>query len=168
MSVMLLTPFTMVNRRSVPMGGGDTVFNPTDDFLTGRWCVINASGEAVLPGNYHKVGAYLILEGNLGHNGTAEQFGNASTGFASTSSFELPSTQQSGELALAYGVFRYQVGPEGCDPTRTFTVDGYVSIDGYGRIVPAGTGDCATGKVEAVTTDGSGNVSQLVIRTIGS
>jgi hypothetical protein len=170
MSVMLLTPFTMVNRRSAPMGGITATYNPSGNYLTGRWALINASGEAVVPGIGHVKGAYLVLEGNLGHNGDPTDFGADTTGYASTSSFELPSVQQSGELALAYGAFRYQTGPEGCDPTQSFTVDGYVTLDGYGRIVPAGSAGVATGKVESVTTgvfNGSSLVTELVVRTFG-
>ena len=165
MGVMLLTPFTMVNRRSAPMGG-TSVWNPAGNFLTGRWGVENSSGEIDLPGTNAIRGIYLILEGNLGHNGTNLQFGNAAAGFASTSSFELPSVQQSGELALAYGVFRYQVGPEGCDPLATFTVGHYVSVDQYGRIIPSGSSEDVIGKVESVTSNASG-VTELVIRTFG-
>ena len=166
MSVMLLTPFTMVNRRSAPMGPAQSQYNPSDDFLTGRWGVINAAGEVVLPGAGPVRGCYLILEGNLGHNGTAEEF-EVSPPYMSTSSFELPSVQQSGEVALAYGVFRYEVGPEGCDPKANFVNDGYVQVDQWGRIVPSGTGGISIGKVESVATDANG-VTQLVIRTFGN
>jgi len=169
MSVMLLTPFTMVNRRSAPMGGVLNTYNPAGDFLTGRWVIMTSSGEIQVPGTSGVRGAYLLLEGNLGHNGTAEQFGNSGTGYASTSSFELPSVQQSGECALVYGVFRFQVGPEGVNPADTGlqTVGNYWTIDGYGRIVAAASGGVAMGRVESVSLDGSNNISEFVGRTFG-
>jgi len=160
MAVQLLTPFTQVFRRSAP--------KDTADLLTGRWVAIGSTGKAAVPGGGAKVGLNLVIEGNKGHKGTNLEFGNAGTGYASTNYFTLPSVAQSGEVALAYGVFRYQVGPEGCDPTAhaSLAVDALVAVDAYGRIIPVGDG-VAIGKVEAISTDANG-VTLLTIRTFGN
>lgn len=155
MSVRLVTPFTRVDRRSAPIGSGD--------ILTGRWVVLDASGLAVVPGAVRK-GLYLALEGNLIHIGGTADFG--SSPFASTKSEALPAVLASGALALAYGAFIYEVGPEGCDPTHTFTVGDLVTTDNFGRIVAASSGN-EIGKVEAVTTDGGSLVTLLRVRTFG-
>jgi hypothetical protein len=150
----------MVNRRSAPKHAGV-------DVLTGRWFALNNAAEVILPGSSNKPGLYLAVEGNLGHKGTNLDFGNAGAGYASTVSFIYPSVQQSNECALAYGVFRYEVGPEGCDPADAGLVtDALVTVDQYGRIITAGSGDVAMGKVEAVTRDANG-VTKLVVRTFG-
>lgn len=159
MAVELLTPFTMVNRRSAPKPAAN-------DVLTGRWIALDTDGTVVAPGTKNVAGLYLCIEGSLGHKGTNLEFGNSGAGYASTKSFEYPSVKQSNECALAYGVFRYKVGPEGCDPAATFAVDDLITIDAYGRVVPATTGDETMGKVEAVATNDNG-VTELTVRTFG-
>ena len=153
----LLTPFSQVLRRSAPKGSAD--------ILTGRWVAVDANGQVVPRGTTEIMGLYLAIEGNLVHTGDNTQFDGSGN---STKSSELPSVKQSGECALAYGVFRYRVGPEGCVPGSTYTVDGLVTVDAAGRVVPLGGGDkdTAIAKVEAVTTDGNG-VTELVLRTLG-
>lgn len=155
MSVRLVTPFTHVDRRSAPKG--------TPDLLTGRWAILDSSGDAVVPGAVRK-GLYLTLEGNRIHIGTNLEFG--SSPFDSTNSELLPAVVASNAVALAYGVFIYEVGPEGCDPLHSFTVGDLVATDNFGRIVAASGGN-ELGKVEAVTTDGDGHVTLLRVRTLG-
>src|SRR4051812_48176072 len=134
MSVTLLSPFTQVFRRSAPKGTGD--------LLTGRWALVDASGQAVVPGgDAAKPGKYLILEGNVGHKGTNLEFDSSTK--ASTNSFSLPSVNAQGEVALAYGVFRYKVGPEAFDNVdvvnngANYAVGKLLTDDAYGRLVPA-------------------------------
>jgi hypothetical protein len=163
MSVMLLSPFTQVFRRSAP--------KDTPDVMTGRWFAVNAAGLVVVPGTDGLLGLYLCLEGNKGHKGSNLEFGNVGTGYASTNSFTLPSVVQSGECALAYGAFRYEVGPEGCDPLSAgpgslAEVGTLVAVDQYGRIIPAGA-NVPIGKVEAVATDANG-ITKLTVRTFGN
>lgn len=155
MSVRLVTPFTRVDRRSVPIGAGD--------ILTGRWVALDANGLAVVPGSARK-GLYLALEGNLLHVGGTADFG--SSPFASTKSVVLPAVLTSGALALAYGAFVYEVGPEGCDPAHSFTVGDLVATDNFGRLVAASGGN-EIAKVEAVTTDGGALVTLIRVRTFG-
>lgn len=161
MSVQLLSPFTQVFRRSAPKGSGD--------LLTGRWAIVDASGQAVVPGGGQagKPGAYLVLEGNLGHKGTGADFSTAT----STKSFTLPSVVQSGEIALAYGVFRYEVGPEGFDNSdvlgtpASYDVGDLLTTDQYGRLVPAAGGNELV-KIEAIAVDANG-VTKATLRTLG-
>jgi len=159
MSVMLLSPFTQVFRRSAPKGVGDV--------LSGRWFAVDASGQ-VVPPVAGSAGNYLCLEGNRGHKGSNLEFA-AGPAFASTNSFTLPSVVQSGECALAYGVFRYEVGPEGCDPLAVGlqTVGTPVAVDGAGRLVVAAGPAAVIGKVEAVATDVNG-ITKLTVRTYGN
>jgi hypothetical protein len=157
MSVRLVTPFTQVNRRSVPIGAGA--------LLTGRWATLDANGLAIVPGAVPVIGGYLILEGSLIHVGDETDF-SGSAPYASTDSNVLPSVAASGQVALAYGVFVFEVGPEGCDPTHAFSPGDLVTIDAYGRIIAASGGN-QIGKVEAVSTDASALVTLLRIRTLG-
>lgn len=166
MAVELLTPMSQVTRRSAPIGGSD--------ILTGRLVAINSSGQVVAPGT-QRVGLYLALEGNKIHVGgnAASDFG-ATTPFASTNSKTLPSVAPTGAIALAYGVYRYKVGPEGVDPAATYTVGQLVRSDADGRLVAVGaeaTGvdvqDVASAVVEGVSTVNS-RVSELVVRTLGN
>lgn len=154
----LLTPFTQVHRKSAIKSAGNT------QLLSGRWATLDAAGEAALPGAGAKQGLYLVLEGSHQHIGDNTEFGAAP--HDSTNAVELPSVKAAGAVGLAYGVFRYRVGPEGCDPTQTFNVDDLVAVDNHGRIIPVG-GGVAIARVEAVTTDANG-VTELVLRTLGA
>lgn len=150
MSVNLLTPFTMVPRRSAPVASGVTLF-------TGRWATINAAGEAVLP-TAGGVGL-LVLEGNkIAKEGTT--FGAGPT-FTPAESIALPSNAAaaSNSVALAYGVFRFDVGPEGFDVTGLAVEDG-LELDAAGRLVKLASGT-RVATVEAVSA------SKLVARTLG-
>jgi hypothetical protein len=150
-----VTPFTSVKRRSAPIGGSD--------ILTGRWVTINGSGLVVAPGSAAPDALYLALEGSQIHVGSPTDFG--SSPYPSTNFNELPSVVASGQLALAYGQFIYEVGPEGCDPTHTFSVGDLVTSDAYGRLVAAGGGN-QIGVIESVTTDTSAHVTLLRVRTL--
>lgn len=166
MAVELVTPYSQVLRRSAIKGASD--------ILTGRVVAVNTSGQVVAPGT-QRVGLYLALEGNLIHIGgnLAGDFG-ASTPFASTNSKALPSVTPTGAIALAYGVFRYKVGPEGFDPAATYTVGQLVRADADGRLVAVGgeaTGvdfqDVSYAVVESVST-ANARTSELVLRTLGN
>lgn len=158
MSVKLLTPFTTVSRRSAPMPSDG------DDILTGRWAIVDENGEVVPVGTEAgKPGAYLVLEGNVSHKGSGADFDGTTK--ESTDSFELPSVVQSHEIALAYGVFRYEVGPEGFNNSAIPDAGDLVTTDAYGRLV-ATTGGDEIAKVEAITTDDDGVVT-AVVRTLG-
>lgn len=166
MSVTLVTPFSQVTRRSAIKGSGD--------ILTGRLVAVNSAGQVVAPGT-QRVGLYLALEGNLIHVGSnlAGDFG-ASTPFASTNAKALPSVTPTGAVALAYGVYRYTVGPEGFDPAATYTVGQLVRSDADGRLVAVGaeaTGvdfqDVSYAVVEAVSVANS-RTSELTVRTLGN
>jgi hypothetical protein len=160
MAVQIINPgLTAVPRRSAAKG--------TADILTGRLVKIDSTGRVVVPGT-QRVGLYLALEGNLLHTGDAVQFG--ASPFDSTRNVELPSNAAAGQVALAYGVFVYEVGSEGCDPTATYVQGTLVASDNFGRLVPiSGTDaeDAAFGIVEAVVLDGSNRVTKLTVRTLG-
>ena len=152
MSVTLLTPFSMVTRRGAPKGAGDA--------LTGRWATVGSDGRLAAPGS-QRLGLYLILEGNLIHTGIHTDFGLIGVGFASTKSVELPSVAAAGACALAYGVYRYQVGPQGFDPAASYAVGDKVRSDAFGRIVPIGTlATDDTGEDDAIAT-----VEAIVVNT---
>ncbi len=156
MSVTLLSPFTQVFRRSAPIGD-------SGDILTGRWATVDASGE-VVPPVAGEAGAYLVLEGNVGHKGDSTEFDDSSKD--STNSFSLPSVVAQGEIGLAYGVFRYEVGPEGFDNDDPPDAGDLVTTDQYGRLVGA-TGGNEIAKIEAITIDDDGGVASAVVRTLG-
>lgn len=156
MAVEILSQFSETKRRSVISSSGT--------LLTGRWVTIDSNGQAALPGAANVKGLYLLLEGDYIHIGDPTDFGTAP--FDSTSKEELPSNKAVGAVAIAYGIFRYRTGPEGCDPAATFNVGDAVSVDQYGRIVAATTVENAI--VEGVTTDSGGNVTELVLRTLGN
>ena len=157
MAVKILSHFTATQRRSAPRGTGD--------LLTGRWAAVDANGQAVVPGAGSKIGLYLVLEGNLIHIGSPTDFDTSP--FPSTNSEQLPANKASNQVALAYGVFRYEVGPEGCNPGASYSVRDLVTSDNFGRLITTTDEELALGSVEAVTTDTSSNVTKLVIRTFG-
>ena len=158
MTTEILSPFSQTSRRSVT--------SSNKALLTGRWVAIDANGQAAYPGSAGDVnGLNLLLEGDSIHIGDPTEFGG-STPFASTNEEKLPSVQAVGAVALAYGVFRYRTGPEGCDPTATFAIGAAVSVDADGRIVTTGAVKVAI--VEAVTTDAGSKVTELVLRTLGN
>lgn len=156
MTTEILSQFSETKRRSVSSG--------TSDLLTGRWMALDANGQAVVPGGADKEGLYLLLEGDLIHIGSPTDFGVSP--FASTKTEALPTVQAVGAVALAYGIFRYRTGPEGCKPDDTFAVGDAVGVDAFGRIIAGGTVKHAI--VEAVTTDVGNNVTELVLRTLGN
>jgi hypothetical protein len=155
MSCELLTPFTQALRRSAIKG---------ESLLTGRWAAIDANGQAVAPGAGSKRGLNLVLEGTHIHTGSNLDFGSAAA-MNSTKNEELPSVKAVGAVALAYGVFRYKVGPEGCDPAQSYTVGDLLDVDAYGRLIPASDDGDEVGRVEAVATDANG-VTELVVHTL--
>lgn len=154
----LLSIFTGVDRRSTTVADGVT------HLLSGRWAVIDANGQAKYPGAGDKLGMYLVLEGTHRHIGDNTEFGAAPHN--STNAVELPSVKAAGAVALAYGVFRYRVGPEGCNPAETFNVEDMVTVDAYGRVIPSAVAGDEVARVEAVSTDANG-VTELVLRTLG-
>lgn len=157
MSCEIKSILSLVQRRSAPAGA--------TQILTGRLVTLNVNGEAVYPGAGTKRGLYLVLEGTHIHKGTNLEFGT--TPFNSTNAEELPAAKASKQVALAYGIFRYTVGPEGCDPAASLSVGALVEVDAAGRLIAVTTADNAMGKVEAVTTDANG-ITSLTIRTLGN
>lgn len=157
--VELLSPFTMVHRRSLPQ---------QVDILTGRWAMQNNTGRAAVPGAAAKFGLYLVLEGALLHTGSNLDFGLVGTGFASTEFVRHPTVGAVGEVALAYGIFRFRVGPEGFDPLVGYNVGDFVEVDNFGRLILF-TGGAAprVAKVEAVATD-AGGITELTLLTLGA
>ena len=155
----LITPFTQVHRKSAIKSAGQA------QLLSGRWAALDASGEAAYPGAGAKQGLYLVIEGSHIHIGSNTEFGG-STPFASTNAESLPSVAAAGAVGLAYGVFRYRVGPEGCNPAATYTVGSLVEVDADGRVIPLAAG-VAIARVEAVSTNANG-VTELVLRTLGN
>lgn len=155
MGAQLLSQFTNTHRRSAIRG--------SDELLSGRWAAIDANGQAVLPGAGSKIGLYWLLEGNRQHIGSPTDFGGSP--FPSTNFVELPAVQASNAVALVYGDFRAEVGPEGVDPAAAYNVRDELEVDNFGRLVPLAAGVTAA-VVEAVTTDVGGNVTSLTFRSV--
>jgi len=101
MSVQLLTPFTQVDRRSAAAASG---VKP----LTGIWVSQNAAGEVILPTSAGQGNVSLVLEG-LTIPGKAATF----TAGVPSILVDLPSAIAANQVALAYGIFRFEVGHEG-------------------------------------------------------
>jgi hypothetical protein len=150
MSVNLLTPFTVVPRRSAPIAA-------STDLYEGRWAGINSSGEATLPSAGGR--GLLILEGNKkAVEGTT--FGAGPT-FTPVQSVALPSNAAaaSNQASLAYGVFRFEVGPEGFVAASLVAGSG-LELDAAGRLVILASG-LRVATVETVSA------TKLVARTLG-
>lgn len=157
--IELLSPFTMVQRRSLAQGD--------DSLLTGRWAMQDNTGRAVVPGAAAKFGLYLILEGELLHTGSNVEFGAGPT-FLSTRFERHPTVGAVGECALAYGIFRFRVGPEGFDPLDNYVVGNYVEVDDAGRLVPFAAGAAPrAARIEAVETNAAG-FTQLTCLALGA
>lgn len=157
MSLRPVTPFERISRRSVPIG--------TDPTLSGRWMTLNSSGVLALPGSADPRACYLLWEGLYNHIGSNTQFAGTAP-YMSTDYDTLPAVEASGQAALAYGKYIYEVGPEGCDPTQVFTVGMLVTIDANGRLIPVSGSAQPVGVVEIVSTDGSSLVTLLRIRAL--
>lgn len=160
MGVRLLTPQNKPHIRSAPRATGV-------DLLTGRFGVIDVNGQVALPGSGSKKGCYLIYQGTRDHIGTRTDFG-AGPSYASTSYVDLPAVTASGEVAIVRGAITIEVGPEGFDPAASYAVGDEVEADAVGRLVVDSTpGGDEIGRVEVVTTDGSGNVILLRVALFG-
>jgi hypothetical protein len=132
--------------------------------LTGRWVMVNGSGLAVLP-SAGFLNSYFVCEGMRRHTGTPTDFGNAGAGYASTVYENLPAPQASGQVALGYGIFRAEVGPEGTDPEDAVTVVGdLLKVDIYGRLVRGGNSTDAVAYCEGVLRDTGGKITKLTFR----
>ncbi len=154
MSIELLTPFSMVNRRTVIKGASDV--------LTGRWVQIDGSNKVTASVDPTKGGSYLVLEGNLLHTGGPADF----SGAASTKFTNLPSVDAVGALGVAYGVFRYHVGAEGVLQSDAFTVGAKVFLDSAGRVTLVNAGSAVqVGTIEALVGT-TGAWTDITIRTV--
>ena len=140
MSIELLTPFSMVNRRTVVKG--------TNDVLTGRWVQTDGSNKITSAVDPTKGGSVLVLEGNLLHTGLPTDFSGAN----STVFTRLPSVDAVGAIGVAYGVFRYHVGPEGVLQSDAFAVGDAVYLDTAGRVTKVNGGSAIKiGTIESLT-----------------
>lgn len=153
MAVTLKTPFTVVNRRSGIKGSGDV--------LTGRWVQLDANGK-VTTLDPTKGGSYFVVEGNILHTGSATDF----SGATSTKYVNLPSVDAVGAIALAYGVFRVEVGPEGVlQSDANFAVGAPLYLDSSGRLITTAGSAIKVAVVESVT--GTQNAwTSITIRTV--
>src|SRR5271170_4941257 len=124
----LLTPFSTVPRRS---SAYDATANGGLGLITGRWAVINSSGLATLPAA-GVGGAYLVLEGNTQPDPTVTTTIGAGPAYLPAPLVSLPSSVAAGQVALAYGVFRYAVDIEGFDPA-SLIIGSPLQVDAVGR-----------------------------------
>ena len=147
--------FVDTPRRSI------SVAATTTQILTGRWVIKNSSGNAVYPTTLGMPGAYWVLEGTIGHVGTAAEFTSA----LSTNYITYPSNSESKSITGVYGSFVASVGPEGVNPnidstpTGNYAVGTALTVDTYGRLVPVT--DTTTEEVYAI-------VESLTSATISS
>lgn len=155
MSIELLTPFSMVNRRTVTKGANDV--------LTGRWIQLDGSNKVTASVDPNKGDSYLVLEGNLLHTGLPTDF----SGAASTVFSRLPSVDAVGAIGVAYGVFRYHVGAEGVLQSDAFAVGDAVFLDTAGRITKVNGGSAVkVGTIEALVGT-AGAWTDVTLRTSG-
>jgi predicted RecA/RadA family phage recombinase len=154
MSIELLTPFSMVTRRTAIKGANDV--------LTGRWVQLDGTNKVTAAVDPTKGGSYLVMEGNLLHTGGPTDF----TGAASTVFTRLPSVDAVGALGIAYGVFRYHVGAEGVLQSDAFTVGAPVYLDSAGRVTLVNAGSAIkVGVIEALVGS-TAAWTDITIRTV--
>jgi len=156
MALNLLTPFTQVPRRSTAY---DTTANGGIGLITGRWAVINSSGLATLPAA-GVGGVYLVLEGSTQPDPTQTTTIGAGPGFLPAPLVTLPSTVAAGQVALAYGVFRFTVDIEGF-ASASLAVGSGLQVDAVGRLVILSGSNIRVATVEAFTS------TNLIARAIG-
>lgn len=153
MAIQLLTPFTMVARRSVTVAAG---VQP----ISGTWVSFNAAGEAVLPAAAGQGNVELVLEG-------VRKPSEKATFNATNEPSELvtlPSAAASNTVATAYGVFRFEVGPEGFTPAvETATPGTLLYVTTTGKLdTTGGSGAVAVAVVEQASA------TKLVARTLAN
>lgn len=147
----------------------------TTQYLSGRWVAVDSTGAFAVVGTARDLGnaygLYFLLEGthdHIGANVANVDFEVTGSTFVSLKATELPSNKIQGALAGAYGVFVGTVGPEGVNPADTGIVNGAeLTVDAFGRLVAAGSGDIRVAVAEVVTRDGGG-VASLTFRTTGN
>jgi hypothetical protein len=157
MALNLLTPFSTVLRRSCAY---DATANGNLGLITGRWAVINSSGVATLPAA-GVGGAYLVLEGNTQPDPTQTTTIGSGPGYLPAPLVSLPSSVASGQVALAYGVFRFTVDIEGW-ATAGVSVGSGLQVDAVGRLVILSGSNVRVATAEAVTS------TNLIARTLGA
>lgn len=155
MAVELLTPFTSVNRRSVPKDSSTIV-------LTGRFYAINSSGNIVVP-TLGQVGVYLAVEGDRLHIGGPTEF----TAGASTNYVLHPAVTATGHCALAYGIYRVKIGPEALSQALTFAVGQALKVDTLGRLTNDTVTDATTVAFIEAITGSAAAWTDVTIRTTG-
>ncbi len=163
-NVFIVHPaLTMVARRN----GART--NTTDQFLTGRWVARDATDSFAVVGTSKDLanayGLYLLLEGCVEHIGTNQDFDGTSK--KSTNFVTLPSNANQGAMTGAYGVFVAAVGPEGVDPSASIVAQSELTVDQYGRLIVAQSGDIRVAVAEVITSDGNG-LTSVIFRTTGN
>lgn len=160
--------FTQVARRSLVGASFQTT-----QYLSGRWVAVDTNGQFAVVGTARDLqnayGLYWLLEGthdHIGANVATVDF--AASTFLSLQTAQLPSNKLQGALTGVMGVFVGRVGPEGVDPTDTGIVNGAeLTVDAFGRLITAGSGNVRVAVAEVVTTDGNG-VTGLIFRTTGN
>jgi len=158
MAVELLTPFSMVNRRTAIKG--------STEVLTGRWVQMDGTNTVTASVDPTKGDFYLALEGTELHVGGPSDFDVTAN---STDFTYLPSVEAVGAIGVAYGQFRYHVGPEGVDQSvAAFAAGDTVYLDTYGRLnKTAGGSNKAVAVVESVTGTQSA-YTDITVRTLGA
>jgi hypothetical protein len=150
--INLLTPFTQVDRRSMQVYSG---VKP----LTGTWVTNNPAGEAILPTAAGQGNVSLVLEGLTVPKANATFDGNN----VPSALADLPSAVAANAIAVAYGIFRFEVGPEGFETAVESASPGallYVATSGKLSLT-AGAG-------VAVATVESASAAKLVARTLAN
>ena len=140
----LLTHFTAVDRRSVPISSGFTAY-------AGRWVNLNSAGEAVAPSAGGR--GLLVLDGNAVVTAVD---GSKNV----TASVALPSGVAANQAALANGVYRAEVDTHGFIAT-SLVAGSLLELDTSGRLILRSSG-VHVATVETVSA------SKLVFRTVGA
>jgi len=152
MSVQLLTPFTQVDRRSAAVY---TSVKP----VSGSWVTTNSSGEAILPTSAGQGNVSFVLEG-IRQPTLAATIAN--TGIASEY-VDLPSAVAANQVALAYGIFRFEVGHEGyIAAVETADPGDLLYVDTNGRLSKTAGAGIAVAVVE------SASATRFVARTLAN
>lgn len=152
MAVELLTPFSQVTRRSIAVKANVTP-------LTGTWVSTDTNGEAILPSAAGVSAAGLVLEG------LAQPSVNATfdSNNAASATVAMPSAVAANQIAVAYGIFRFKVGPEGYTTAVESTSPGDLLY-----VTTAGKLDTTAGAGKAVAVVETASATQLIARTLAA
>jgi hypothetical protein len=140
-------------RRSIQVKSGVTTL------MTGRWCAIDANGQALKP-TAGQAGVQLMLEGQVKPSVDATF---AATTNEPSATAQMPSAIAANAVATVFGVYRFEVGPEGyVEAVESAGANTKLAVDAEGRLKVA----VATEVVVAIVE--SASATRLVANSVAN